>query len=96
MFNTSLRDQLKIVMDSGELKVTHHDGHKAWKAKFEYWHNVTHDTTKALDAIYGPNGGVNNYKGSIYCNSNLKAADIVKAAPKKYDPFQYNKFKKTK
>jgi hypothetical protein len=72
MFNTELQDQLKDLKEAGMLKVKYPAGYKKWKAKFDYWFNITKDVNAALNCIYGPGAsGVNNYKGSIYRNSGI-------------------------
>ena len=83
MFNTLLKDQLTNAINNGKLTPKHFDGYTAWKDKFDYFYNITHDVKKTLDIIYGPNGGVNNYKGSLYRNSNLSTTTMVKTNPPK-------------
>ena len=71
-FNTELQDQFKVLKDVGLLKVKYPAGYKKWKAKFDYWYNITKDVNQTLDIIYGPGGGVKNYRGSLYRNANIK------------------------
>ena len=78
MFNSELSDQLKDLKDTGILKVKYPPGYQKWKAKFDYWFNITKDVQQTLDIIYGPGGGVNNYKGSLYRNANLKMNEATK------------------
>ena len=71
-FNTSLRDQFKDLKEAGLLKVKYPAGYKKWKAKFDYWFNITKDLQQTFNIMYGHQGGVNNYRGSLYCNSGFK------------------------
>ena len=71
-FNTELQDQFKVLKDVGLLKVKYPTGYKKWKAKFDYWFGITKDVQQTLDIIYGPGGGVKNYRGSLYRNANIK------------------------
>lgn len=83
MINTQLKDQLEAAMKQKKLEVRYPDGYKQWKEKFDYFFNVTKSVRSTLDSIYGPGGGVDNYQGSIYCNSNLNINKVVKAEVKK-------------
>ena len=67
---------LQELKQAGILKVKYPTGYKKWKAKFDYWYNVTKDVNQTLTIIYGPEGSVRNYKGSLYCNANLKMNSI--------------------
>ena len=71
-FNTELQDQFKVLKDAGVLKVRYPAGYKKWKAKFDYWFNITKDLQQTFNIMYGHQGGVNHYRGSLYCNSGLK------------------------
>jgi hypothetical protein len=87
MFNTQLQDQLTGAISKGKLNPKHFDGYVAWKTKFDYFYNITHDLEKTLDILYGPKGGVNDYKGSLYRNSNLSTDNIPKQnQPRKIKP----------
>lgn len=70
--NNSLRDQLRAALKTGKVKVKYPEGYKQWKQKFDYFYGVTKDVNHTLDAIYGPNGSVDNYKGSVVANSDFK------------------------
>jgi len=70
--NTQLADQLKELTEAGILKVKYPTGYKKWKAKFDYWFGITNDLSQTFDIIYGPGGGVKNYRGSLYRNANIK------------------------
>src|SRR5258706_8510449 len=78
MINTQLRDQLQTALKAKQIEVKYPDGYKQWKEKFDYFFGITKDVKQTLDCLYGPNGGVDNYKGSIYVNSNLNVAEIAK------------------
>jgi hypothetical protein len=73
MFNSSLQDQLKNAVKSGQVKVVYPKGYQKWKKKFDYWMKITGSVSQTLNILYGPNGSVDDYKGSIYNNSNFKA-----------------------
>jgi len=82
--NHTLRDQLKAGLNSGKLKVKYPDGYKRWKEKFDYFYKTTNgNLQQTLDIMYGPGGGVNNYKGSIYRNSNLDVSKLSKGKKKR-------------
>ena len=73
MANLTFKEQLKVLKDGGKLKLRYPDGYKSWKKKFDYWYRTTNkDLNQTLDIMYGPGGGVNNYKGSLYKNSNFR------------------------
>ena len=78
MINTQLKDQLEIAISSGKFKPVYFNGYKIWKEKFDYFFNITKDVNQTLDILYGPNGGIDDYKGSIYRNSNLQIDKITK------------------
>jgi hypothetical protein len=84
MFNTLLQDQLSNAINTGKLKPKHFDGYTAWKKKFDHFYEITHDVKQTLDILYGPNGGVNNYRGSLYRNSNLSTDKIAKKNTQKH------------
>ena len=69
--NTQLSDQLRKLVAAGEVKIKYPDGYHAWKQKFDYFYNITKDVNQTLNIIYGPEGGVKDYKGSIYHNANV-------------------------
>ena len=81
--NTQLADQFKDLKEAGLLKVKYPAGYKKWKAKFDYWFNITKDVNQTLDIIYGPGGGVKNYRGSLYRNANLKMPIVTKKQDKR-------------
>ena len=73
MTNPALRDQLGKLLRNGKLKVKHPDGWKKWKQKFDYIYKLTKgDLNQTFDIMYGPGGGVKNYKGSLYRNTGFK------------------------
>jgi hypothetical protein len=76
MFNDSLANQLKNAVNSGQVKVVYPKGYQKWKKKFDYWMKITNNVTQTLNILYGPSGSVDNYKGSLYNNSNFKAPGI--------------------
>lgn len=82
--NTQLRDQLKIAMEKKQIKLKYPAHYKKWKKKFDYWFNLTHDLNQTLDIMYGPGGSADNYRGSIYTNSNLDIRAIEKPKKKKF------------
>lgn len=101
MINTSLRDQLIKATNSKKIKVKHFDGEKKWKKKFNHFFKLTKDVKQTLDIMYGPNGGVNNYKGSLYRNSRVDINKEIKNSKKlntknnkKSKIFSYIKHKK--
>jgi len=79
----SLASQLQVAIKTGKIKVKHFDGEEAWSKKFKHFYNKTKSVSLTLDIIYGPNGGINNYQGSIYRNSNVKVNKQFKKVPKK-------------
>jgi hypothetical protein len=81
MFNNSLSVQLQNILDKKKVKIIYPDGYKTWKEKFDYWYNITKDVRQTLDIIYGPGGGVTQYKGSLYVNSNLSTTAMIKPKP---------------
>jgi len=83
MINTQLKDQLEAAMKQKKIEVKYPDGYKQWKEKFDYFFGVTKSVRSTLDSIYGPGGGVDNYQGSIYRNSNLDIKKVVKTEIKK-------------
>jgi hypothetical protein len=79
MFNNELAKQLKSAVESGKLKPKYFDGYQQWKQKFDYFFNKTNNVHETLNVMYGPGGGVGDYKGSIYHNSNIVVnKDVVK------------------
>lgn len=81
--NNSLGEQLSKALKQNKIKVKYPEGYKAWKQKFDYWYKVTGDLRQTLDIMYGPNGGVDNYKGSIYTNANFKFKKPIQSNNKK-------------
>ncbi len=80
MNNTELRDQLGKLLKDGKLKMKYPDGYKKWKKKFDYIYKVTNgDLNQTFDIMYGPGGGVKDYKGSLYRNTEFK---VPKGKPK--------------
>lgn len=105
IFNTQLQEQLKKGIAEGKLKINYPDGYKVWKEKFDYWYSKTQDVHQVLNIMYGPGGGVNDYKGSIYTNSNLEINKIIlsrknkkfnKQPVKNSNVFNFLKLKETK
>ena len=72
MFNTQFAEQLDILKKYSTSKIKYPKGYKQWKAKFDYWFNITKDVQQTLDIIYGHGGSVNNYRGSLYRNTNVR------------------------
>lgn len=83
--NNTLAIQLAEALKQKKIQVKYPDGYKAWKQKFDYWYKVTGDLRQTLDIMYGPNGGVDNYKGSLYTNSNFKFKKKHTPEPKKQE-----------
>lgn len=77
MFNDSLAKQLQSAVSKGQIKPKYFDGYKQWKDKFDYFYNITKDVNQTLNIMYGPNGGVNSYQGSLYVNSSLKVKEAA-------------------
>ena len=82
--NTQLHDQLRIAMEEKQIKLKYPAHYKKWKKKFDYWFNLTHDLNQTLDIMYGPGGSADDYKGSIYTNSNLDIKAIEKPKKKQF------------
>jgi len=83
MFNNDLAKQLQRAITEGKIKPKYFDGYQQWKQKFDYFYEKTHDVTQTLNIMYGPGGSVNDYKGSIYVNSNVVVnKSIVKKVQK--------------
>ena len=78
MFNNQLQQQLQNAIKKGKIKVKYPKNYKEWKTKFDYWCNITKNSKQALEIMYGPDGGVKNYKGSLYNNSNFDIKKIKK------------------
>ncbi|TDI97014.1 MAG: hypothetical protein E2O29_01910 [Deltaproteobacteria bacterium] len=83
-FNTQLHDQLRIAIEEKLIKLRYPAHYKKWKKKFDYWFNLTKDLNQTLDIMYGPGGSADNYKGSIYRNSNLDIKAIEKPKTKQF------------
>ena len=93
MNNPILRDKLREALKNNKHKIKYPDGYKKWKEKFDYWFKTTKgDLKQTLDIMYGPGGGVNNYRGSLYKNTDFK---IPKKNKKKFVK-RYNNKKGTK
>jgi hypothetical protein len=73
MLNTQLQDQLRKAIKDGKINPKYPDGYRDWKAKFDYWFNITHDVLETLRVIHGEQGD-----GSIYKNSNLDIKAAIK------------------
>jgi hypothetical protein len=76
--NTQLADQLRNVVKTDKDVIKYFKGYKKWKAKFEYWFNITKDVGQTLDIIYGRGGSPKHSTGSLYHNSNLDLKSITK------------------
>lgn len=76
--NDSLKTQLASAIQQGRLKVKYFRGYEEWKAKLNYWCKVTKgDVSQALSIMYGPNGGVEDYRGSLYTNANIEIGKAI-------------------
>lgn len=83
MFNTVLKDQLKSAIKNKKIRLKHFDGEELWRKKFDHFYKLTGgNLDRTLDIMYGPDGGVNNYKGSIYRNSRIRVNEQFKKAQK--------------
>ena len=89
--HSSLGDQLKKAVKGGKIKVRYPDGYKKWKTKFDHFYKLTGNVKQTLDIIYGPNGGVSNYKGSLYRNANFDASSLTPAKSKSHKHNKKNK-----
>ena len=78
LINTQLADQLLKTIEEGKVKLRYPDGYKAWKKKFDYFYNLTKSVSQTLNIIYGPQGGVTDYRGSIYSNANIPIKEVLK------------------
>lgn len=76
--NNSLKEQLKKAIEDNKLKVKYPKGYKEWKTKFNYFYGITKSVEQALKIMYGPDGSADNYKGSLYNNSNFNVKHILK------------------
>ena len=74
--NHQLRDALTKALNDKKIKVTYPKGYKKWKEKFDYFYNITKSVDQTLKIIYGPDGSADNYKGSLYNNSNFNIKGI--------------------
>ena len=76
MMNDSLKNQLSKAIREKKIKIKYPKDYKKWKEKFDYFYGVTKDVQQTLDIIYGPGGSADNYKGSLYNNSNFNIKHI--------------------
>jgi len=78
IFNDQLQIELQKAIATKKLTPKYPKKYKQWKEKFDYWYNKTKDVRQALKIMYGPNGSVINYQGSLYNNSNFDIKKIRK------------------
>jgi len=83
IFNNQLQVELQKAIATKKLTLKYPKKYKRWKEKFDYWHNKTKDVRQALKIMYGPNGSVTNYQGSLYNNSNFDIKQIRKIHQKR-------------